>query len=159
VLGAAPPEFADFPDNRMDSVPLLDVIERVSAFLEAAPPSLIYTHHGGDLNIDHGIVHRAVATACRPLPGMPPHEIRACEVNSSTEWAPRPLVPFEPTLFEPVAATIERKVDALACYRGELRDSPHPRSLEGVRALAKWRGAQCGHDAAEAFMLVRRVTA
>ena len=158
VLGAETIEFGEFADNQMDAAPLLSVIERVTAFLQEAPPSVIYTHHGGDLNVDHRVVSQAVVTACRPLPGTPAHEIRACEVNSSTEWAASPLAPFEPTIFEPIADTLERKIEALAYYRGKLRNWPHPRSLEGVRALARWRGAQCGHEAAEAFHLIRRVS-
>lgn len=157
VLGAASVTFAEFPDNQMDTVALLSVVQRVEAFLEETSPDLIYTHHGGDLNVDHRVTHQAVVTACRPLPGRKPLEIRACEVNSSTEWASRPLAPFEPTIFEPIADTLAKKREALACYTGELRDWPHPRSTDGVDALACWRGAQCGHEAAEAFQLVRKV--
>lgn len=158
VLGAEEIYFGDFPDNQMDTVPLLSVVQKVEEFLSGGRPDLLYTHHGGDLNIDHRIVHQAVVTACRPLPGLAPHEIRACEINSSTEWGVSPLVPFESAIFEPVAETLDRKVDALACYPGELRDWPHPRSSKGVRTLARLRGMQCGYEAAEAFMLIRKVT-
>ncbi len=96
-------------------------------------------------------------TACRPLPGAPRRRLLACEVNSSTEWAAPPLAPFQPNVFADIAATLDSKLRALACYAGEMRRWPHPRSAEGVQALARWRGAQCGRDAAEAFMLVREV--
>ena len=161
ILGAAAIEFADFPDNRMDTVALHDIIRRVEAFAEtfdADGPETIFTHHGGDLNIDHRLTHQAVLTAFRPLPGTGSREIVASEVNSSTEWAAPPLAPFVPTVFVDVTATVRRKADALAAYEGELRDWPHPRSVEGVHALARTRGMQCGSDAAEAFALVRRVT-
>jgi len=157
ILGVTSIAFGDFPDNRMDTVPLLSVVQEVERFRAEVRPTLVYTHHGGDLNVDHRIVQQAVVTTFRPVPGTPPHEIRACEVNSSTEWSAAPLPPFEPTMFEPVDATLERKVEALACYADEMRDWPHPRSLDGVRALARWRGAQCGRNSAEAFALVRRV--
>ena len=157
LLGAKDVEFRDFPDNRMDSVALLDVVQQVEAFLAAHEADVVYTHHAGDMNIDHLVTHRAVATACRPQPGSRPMEILACEVNSSTEWAPPPLSPFVPTDFLSVSSTLDRKVAALECYAGELRDWPHPRSLEGVRALARWRGCQAGLEAAEAFSLIRRV--
>ncbi len=161
ILGAASIEFADFPDNRMDTVALHDIIRRVEAFAETFDgdgPETIFTHHGGDLNIDHRLTHQGVLTAFRPLPGTGSRDIVACEVNSSTEWAAPPLAPFEPTVFVDVAATIDRKADALAAYEGELRDWPHPRSVEGIHALARTRGMQCGAAAAEAFALVRRVT-
>jgi LmbE family N-acetylglucosaminyl deacetylase len=157
VIGASELEFGDFRDNAMDGGPLLDVVRRVERFLAKYPVDLVYTHHGGDLNVDHRIVHQAVTTAMRPLPGNGAHAILAGEVNSATEWAPPSLPPFVPSEFVPVADTLERKLEALRCYAGELRDWPHPRSLEGVRALARWRGTQAGVDAAEAFMTVRRV--
>lgn len=159
VLGAESVAFAEFPDNRMDSVPLLDVVQRVEAFLEEAQPSRLFTHHAGDLNVDHRIVHQAVLTACRPVPGALPVEILACEVNSSTEWASPSAVAFQPTLFVDAASTLDRKTAALERYASELRPWPHPRSVEGVRALARWRGAQSGRGAAEAFMLCRKVEA
>lgn len=158
AMGAASVEFADFPDNQMDSVPLLAVAKRVEAFLESFPAERIYTHHLGDLNVDHQVTHRAVLTACRPLPGASVREILASEVNSSTEWAPPGLAPaFVPTDFVNAAATLEAKLAAMSCYDGELRDWPHPRSLKGITALARWRGTQAGFDAAEAFMTVRRL--
>jgi LmbE family N-acetylglucosaminyl deacetylase len=157
TLGAQAIEFADFPDNRMDTVALLDVVQRVEAYLTAgAPPARVFTHHGGDLNIDHRIVHQAVMTACRPLPGVAPFEILAGEVASSTEWVPNATDQFQPSVFVDASATLKAKLAALACYAGEMRDWPHPRSIEGLRVLARWRGAQCGHEAAEAFMLMRR---
>lgn len=159
TLGARSVAFADFPDNRMDSVPLLDVVQCIEAFLAEVRPARIFTHHGGDLNVDHRLVHQAVLTACRPLPGTVPTEILASEVNSSTEWASPVDPPFQPTLFVDATATLDRKVAALECYGSEIRPWPHPRSVDGVRALARWRGAQCGRDAAEAFMVCRRVEA
>jgi len=157
ILGAAGVEFGNFPDNRMDSVALLDVVKAVEGFLTKFPADVIYTHHAGDMNIDHGVINRAVATACRPLPGVRPLEILTCEINSSTEWAVAPLTPFVPTDFVDIAGSLDRKVAALECYTDELRPWPHPRSTEGVRALARWRGSQCGREAAEAFALMRRV--
>lgn len=161
ILGAASIEFADFPDNRMDTAALHDVIRRVEIFAEtfgAKGPDTVFTHHGGDLNVDHRITHEAVLTAFRPVPGSGSRDILACEVNSSTEWAAPPLAPFVPNVFVDIAATLDRKAEALTCYEGEIRDWPHPRSLEGIRTLARTRGMQCGSEAAEAFVHVRRVT-
>lgn len=158
ALGAASVDFADFPDNAMDSVALLDVVKRIEAFLADFPASRVYTHHAGDVNVDHRVVHMAVITACRPLPGAAVREILAGEVNSSTEWAPAGSLPaFLPTEFVDVSATLAAKRAAMACYGGELRDWPHPRSLRGIEALAAWRGTQSGCDAAEAFVTVRRL--
>lgn len=157
LLGVTVVEFGEFPDNAMDTVPLLDVIQRVESFIAAFPADIIYTHHAGDLNVDHRVVNAATSTACRPLPGRGDMAILACEVSSSTEWGAPPLAPFVPSEFMDVSSTIENKLRALEYYEDELRDWPHPRSLKGVRSLAEWRGAQAGFNAAEAFMTLRRV--
>ena len=156
LLGVARLDFADFPDNRMDSLPLLDVVKRVEAFLEEERPSAVYTHHAGDLNVDHRIAAQAVMTACRPLPASPVATILAGEVNSATEWAGPLALPFVPTEFVDIELTLAAKLKALACYAGELRDWPHPRSLRGLEALARRRGSQSGFTAAEAFVTMRR---
>ena len=158
ILGASEIEFADFPDNALDTVGTLPVARRVEEFLAAAAPDTIYTHHAGDLNVDHRLVQLAVVTACRPLPDAGDVEIHACEVPSSTEWAPPALPHFVPVRFVDVHTTLEHKIAAMACYAAEVRAWPHPRSAEALRALAHWRGSQCGRQAAEAFSLVRSVT-
>lgn len=157
IVGAQKIEFADFPDNAMDSVPLLNVVKQVEAFFGGFRPDVVYTHHDGDLNVDHSVVHRAVATSLRPLPGSAPVEVLACEVNSSTEWGLPTQPPFTPTDFFDIGRFLDRKIKALEQYEGEMRDWPHPRSSLGVQTLAHWRGSQCGVKAAEAYRLVRRV--
>ncbi|MCH7755329.1 hypothetical protein IH970_09445 [candidate division KSB1 bacterium] len=44
---------------------------------------------------------------------------------------------------------------AFAEYTSEVREHPHPRSIEGLELKAKAWGAQVGMRAAEAFQLVR----
>lgn len=158
ILGIREIAFAKFPDNRMDTVPLLDVVKRVEAFLEECNAASVYTHHAGDLNIDHRVTARAVLTACRPLPGARVRRLYAGEVLSSSEYA-APEDRFQPNIYVDIAATLAKKCEALACYAGEVRDWPHPRSVEAVEALARLRGSECGHEAAESFVLVREIIA
>jgi len=144
------------PDNRLDTIPLLEVVKLVEDLIEKFNPSVIYTHHPGDLNVDHGVVHRAVLTATRPIPGQHVREIYAFEVPSSTEWAFQRVEPlFRPSVFVDISATLETKVAALACYDTETRKFPHPRSPEAVRAIALRWGSVAGFKAAEAFELIR----
>lgn len=149
--------FGGFPDNAMDSVPLLEVVKSVEAFLTDHPATVIYTHHMGDMNIDHQVTARAVLTAARPLPGGTDLTILAGEINSSTEYAPPPMQPFTPTEYHNVERTLDAKIKAMAAYKGELREWPHPRSLKALEHQAKNRGAQAGMEAAEAFMTLRRI--
>jgi LmbE family N-acetylglucosaminyl deacetylase len=146
------------PDNRLDQVPLLDVVKVVEELVERLKPEVIYTHHGGDLNVDHGVIHRAVLTATRPVAGQPVREIYAFEVPSSTEWAFQRLEPaFRPNVFVDVTRTLEAKIAAMECYGTEVRKFPHPRSSEVLRAIAVRWGSVVGCGAAEAFELVRSI--
>ena len=156
ILGTRPPVFAEFPDNRMDTVPLLDVTQRIEQMIADTKPEIVYTHHGGDLNVDHRIVHQAVLTACRPQPNSHVQAIYAFETVSSTEWAsPDDDAPFRPVRFVDISDQLETKLKALAAYGGEMRPAPHARSLENVTALATHRGAGVGLKAAEAFIVIR----
>jgi LmbE family N-acetylglucosaminyl deacetylase len=157
-VGAREVRLFKLPDNRLDTVPLLDIVKVLEDLLQELQPEVIYTHHPGDLNIDHGVVHRAVLTATRPLPGQSVREIYAFEVLSSTEWAFQRLEPvFRANVFVDVSATLEAKLASLACYEGEIRPFPHPRSPEALRANAARWGSVAGCEAAEAFELVRAV--
>ena len=157
-LGAKDVVLFKLPDNRLDTVPLLEVVKLVESLVAKLRPQVVYTHHPGDLNIDHGIVHRAVLTATRPAPGQPVREIYTFEVPSSTEWAFQRLEqPFRPNVFVDVAATLETKIAALRCYKTETCKFPHPRSPEALRAIAARWGSVVGCEAAEAFELIRSV--
>jgi LmbE family N-acetylglucosaminyl deacetylase len=146
------------PDNRLDTVPLLDVVKIVEELIEGFKPEVLYTHHGGDLNIDHEVIHRAVLTATRPVAAHPVRDIYAFEVPSSTEWAFQRLEPvFRPNVFVDVSRTIEAKVAAMECYESEAREFPHPRSPQALRAAAMRWGSVAGCGAAEAFELVRSI--
>jgi N-acetylglucosamine malate deacetylase 1 len=156
ILGVSSVSFDDLPDNRLDSVPLLDITQRVEALIAEYRPELLITHHAGDLNVDHRRVHQAAVTACRPQRGYPVKTLLSFEVPSSTEWqSPASGVPFVPNWFIDISAALPQKLDALEAYAAEIRDWPHPRSMQGVEHLARWRGATVGCDAAEAFVLVR----
>ena len=153
-LGAVSIDWAGFPDNRMDGLDLLDVVKRIENFLAPYPPQVIYTHHAGDMNVDHAIAQRAVMTALRPLPCAQFCTLLQFEIASSTEWGgPVTGTPFVPQWFEDVSEFLPAKLAALEAYASEMRPWPHPRSLEGITALARWRGASVGVAAAEAFML------
>lgn len=157
AIGAEMPEFFGLPDNRMDGEVLLNVVQRLEATIARVRPDIVYTHHRGDVNVDHDVTHRAVITACRPLPGHSVTRILAFETVSSTEWmSPASAAPFAPNWFVDVSAHIDTKLAALRCYDAEMRPFPHPRSYQAVEHLARWRGASAGFAAAEAFMLVRQ---
>ena len=157
AVGAKPPAFLKFPDNKMDSVPLLDIVQAIEKHIAKIRPSVIYTHHHGDLNIDHRITQKAVMTACRPLAGSTVNEIYGFEILSSTEWAlPHTDTAFLPQHFVDVSRHMDVKMKAIKAYDMEMRPAPHSRSAEVIRALATYRGAQAGFMAAEGFTVLRQ---
>lgn len=156
LLGAREVSLHGLPDNRFDSIPLLEVVKVVERLVERHRPEIIYTHHPGDLNVDHGVSFRAVLTATRPLAGCPVREIHSFEVPSSTEWAFQKIEPaFRPNVFVDIAETIPAKVEAMALYESEARPFPHPRSGEALKTIARRWGSVVGLEYAEAFELIR----
>lgn len=158
ALGAQKPYLLGFPDNKMDGMPLLDIVQKLEELIGDIKPDVIYTHHAGDLNVDHRITHQAVMTACRPMPGTNVQEIYCFEVLSSTEWAtPNAANYFIPDYYVDITSTLKAKQAALKCYEAEMRPFPHARSYEAVDALARTRGVHMGVEAAEAFVTARRI--
>tara|TARA_A100001015_G_scaffold133674_1_gene148328 strand:- start:3953 stop:4645 length:693 start_codon:yes stop_codon:yes gene_type:complete len=158
ILGVKSVSFNDFPDNKMDTIPLLDVAKIVEDLVTKHQPEIIFTHHPGDVNVDHQIVNQSVITACRPKPGHPVRTILNFEVLSSTEWQFSPNeIHFQPNWFEDISGTLKLKIKAMEVYVDELCDWPHPRSLEAIEYLSRWRGLTVGVKAAEAFVLARKI--
>lgn len=146
------------PDNKFDSLPLLDIVKIVEKHLDKIKPQTVYTHQPYDLNIDHQLTFRAVLTACRPQPGFFVKKLLSFEVLSSSEWQIKEKNSiFCPTVYEDISNFIETKIAALKAYQKELKKYPHPRSEEGVKILAQYRGMESGYQFAEAFQLFREL--
>jgi LmbE family N-acetylglucosaminyl deacetylase len=161
VLGVAQSHRCDFPDNAMDTVPLLTVIREISKFCEQfGMPDRVYTHFSGDLNVDHQVAHRAVLTCFRPEPACDgrPCEILAFEVLSSTGWlGAAGGAAFDPNFFVDISDVLDKKLEAFRAYEDEVRDWPHARSVEAIVHQSRFRGAMVGRQAAEAFVVQRIV--
>jgi len=146
------------PDNRFDTVAMLDVVKIIEKLIADVAPEIVFTQHGGDLNVDHAVTYRATLTATRPMSGCLTKELFAYEVMSSTEWAFQKFEPaFRPNTFFNIEKTLDAKIAAMQAYETESRAFPHPRSPESLRAAAAHWGSVAGVKAAEAFELVRRV--
>ncbi len=156
-LGVASLYYYRFADNRFDHHDLLDLVRPVEVLLERHRPSRVWTHHPDDLNVDHRRTFEAVATAARPRLGGSVTSLLSVEVPSSSDWGVVLGGGFRPNWFEDVEDLLELKLELAAGYPTELRDAPHPRSIEGLRTRAASWGGQCGLTAAEAFVLHRRI--
>jgi LmbE family N-acetylglucosaminyl deacetylase len=155
ILGISFSKLLELPDNKMDSIPLLEIVQRLEPIIQEIQPSVIYTHHHGDLNIDHRLTHAAVMTACRPTPDSSVREIYGFEVLSSTEWSLQQVSPFLPDYFVDITQQLRIKLNALEAYADEMRKPPHSRSMAHAEVLAYHRGYSIGVDAAEAFEVYR----
>lgn len=158
VIGFSKVFFENLPDNRFDSVDLLDIVKKVETYIEDLQPDIIYTHHFGDLNIDHCLTFKAVITAVRPTEKCQVKEIYAFETVSSSEWnfGDKERC-FFPNVFVDIEKYFHLKCDALSKYKSEICEFPHPRSLDMLDVLAKKRGSTVGKHYAEAFELIRMI--
>jgi len=153
IIGIKKVFIEDFPDNRFDSVDLLDIVKAISSVKNEINPNIIFTHYESDLNVDHRITYQAVITATRPMQEESVKEIYSFEILSSTEWN-YPLS-FSPDTFFDISSTINLKIDAMKQYNSELCSFPHPRSLEGIELNAKYHGMRVGKKFVEAFKSIR----
>ena len=156
ILGAQTPKFFDFPDNMMDTVPLLEIVKELEVYIQELQPNIVYTHYKGDLNIDHQITYQAVMTACRPTPRNSITQIYLFEILSSTEWSISST--FSPVHFVDISEEFELKINALKMYKDEMKDFPNSRSIESVSALAVFRGGSMGINFSEAFSVERSIS-
>ncbi len=153
IIGVKDLFTCDLPDNRFDSVPLLDVVKLIENIKARIKPEIVYTHYNNDLNIDHRVVYNATLTACRPTNNESVKEIYSFETPSSTEWN-YPYA-FNPNYFVDVTDTLNKKLMALEAYKSELRKFPHPRSKEAVKNVPRRWGSVSGIGYAEAFEVIR----
>lgn len=154
LLGVHELKLLDFPDQGLDRFSLVDIISPLEEIMETVRPNVVYLQYGYDINRDHQILFQAALVATRPMQQFI-QAIYAFDTVSSTEWAyPRS---FAPDTWVDISTTLERKIEAMACYETELRDWPHPRSLHSLRVKAESAGSQVVSGAAECFMTIRRV--
>lgn len=149
--------FFNFPDNAMDTIPLLKIVKKLETIIKKIKPNIIYTHHYGDLNIDHKIVNQAVLTATRPEPGNTVKNIFSFEINSSTEWNFANRSIFNPTYFTDITGQIEKKKELLDIYIDEMRQKNHSRSKESIINLSKLRSKIVGLKHVESFEVLRYI--
>lgn len=158
TLGVKNYVFGNFPDNKFDTVPLLEIVKYIEKEIKNFNPSTIFTHHYNDLNVDHQITSNATMTACRPKNNNNVNLILFFEILSSTEWKISDTKnKFDPNWFEDITFQMNLKLKAIKYYKSELKKNPHSRSLETIKALAVFRGSSSGVKFAESFVLGRKI--
>lgn len=160
VLGIKKTYFLDFPTVKLDTVLQKDLNDAISKVVEEIRPDIVFIPFPGDINKDHKIISEACLVALRPKPGISVKKVLYYEVLSETEWS-KPAQKIEdvfiPNFYEDISDYLDYKLKAMECYKSELKEYPHPRSLKGIEVLAQKRGTESGVKAAEAFMLIREI--
>jgi LmbE family N-acetylglucosaminyl deacetylase len=154
ALGVSDYVHLDLPDMRLDTVPHVDLNSIVEEHVRDFGPEVVYTAHP-DVNRDHRALFDSVAVAARPTPGQPVRRLLTYAPTSSTEWTPAGTNWFVPNWFVDITETLDRKLEAFACFETEQRPYPHPRSSRALKAHAELFGATVGCEYAEPFVLVR----
>ncbi len=152
ILGVKDVHFLDFPDNLLDSIPILELAKQIEKHIHAHSPKLVFTHYPSDLNVDHRAVAEATQVACRPKIESPVSGVFFYEVPSSTDWD-FGKERFSPNLFVNIENTLEFKRVGLSEYGTEINEFPNARSIESLISLAKVRGSHVGFSAAEGFQV------
>jgi LmbE family N-acetylglucosaminyl deacetylase len=154
ILGVSDVVFETFPDNQLDSIPLLKVVKVIECMAKRTCPNVVYSHSSADLNVDHVIAAKAVRTAFRPTKDSTVNKLLSFEVMSSTEWAFDLNGVFKPNVYIDVSQFWDKKIAALECYMAEMRSSPHARSFRSIEAHGARNGETVGFEYAEVLELV-----
>jgi N-acetylglucosamine malate deacetylase 1 len=156
ILGVTETVFLDFPAPELDIISLAEIAREISGVIKRFNINDLYIPHRGDIHGDHRVVFNACLVAARPVDDCPVKSIFAYETLSETEWAaPFGDDAFIPAKFVDVSATFVKKLDAMKCFKSQLKQFPNPRSIETLTALSKFRGSTVGFSHAEAFMVMR----
>lgn len=150
--------FLDFPAPKLDTIPGYKLADAIGEVIRSLCPNILYLPHRGDIHADHQVVYQAALVAARPINGCSVKRILCYETLSETEWSdPFGDSAFIPTVFVDITDYLDYKLKAMNCYQSQIKQPPHPRSLQVIEALARLRGATVSLPAAEAFMLVRDI--
>lgn len=156
TLGLAEVRLGTLPDQGVDALSLVEVITPLEQLLGEIRPEILYTHDPADINRDHRALYEALGVAARPYSAPFLRLFATFETASSTEWGRSAGMPlFDPNRFVDISATLAEKLEAFALYESEVREWPHPRSIEALRARARYWGSVAGFEAAEPFRIVR----
>lgn len=152
--------FLDLPTVKLDTIPQKQLNDLISKIVEEVKPEIVFIPFSGDINKDHKLVSESAIVALRPKPGFFVKRVFYYEALSETEWSDSARSAkniFTPNYYEDISDCLEDKLKAMQCYKSELKEFPHPRSLEGIKILSQKRGMEAGLKSAEAFMLIREI--
>lgn len=148
----------NYDTTKLDQLPLDELTKEISHVIKEVKPEVIYLHNRSDVHSDHRISFDAIISATKSFNHPYIKKILMYETISETEFAPALQENvFIPNYFVDISEFIDKKIEIMRIYKSELKEHPFPRSERNIRALATFRGAQCGVDSAEAFMILKEI--
>jgi LmbE family N-acetylglucosaminyl deacetylase len=157
-LGVFKTHWLDQPAAMLAETPHADLNAALRAIVQDVLPQTLLVPFVGDIHLDHQLIFLSALVAARPHQPDFPTTILAYETVSETNWnAPYVTPGFRPQVFVDIGSQLQRKLEAMAMFRSQLRDFPHERSLETLKALAVIRGTSMHRSAAEAFVSIRQI--
>ena len=153
------PKFINYPDNQLDTIPILKIVQKIEKEIIRFKPSIIFTHYENDLNVDHQIAFKSVLTATRPKSKSFVRKIYCFEIPSNTDFSFKKNKNkiFVPNFYVNIEKYLKKKLELLRIYSGEMKRWPHQRSIKGIKVISNYRGSQIGVKNAEAFVCIRNL--
>jgi len=158
ILGVKETIFLDLPVVALADIPTKELNKSIHEVVQKVKPDIAFIPHKGDMHLDHKMVAEAAMVALRPVDSPQLKAIYAYETLSETEWnIPSSDNLFVPNVYVDITETIDKKLEAMSCYKSQLYEFPQPRSLEAMEVLSKLRGSTICKNNAESFMLIRSI--
>ena len=159
VLGVKHVFYGELPDMKLDVTPHIEINRVIENAIDDFQPTIVFTHFSGDVNEDHRRVYESTLVDCRPVSEQCVKRLFLYSVPSSTEWNVQTATNvFLPNWYEDIAGeNAEKKYRAMECYKTELREYPHPRSIKYLRTADVAEGNRVGLLASESFILLRSI--
>ncbi|PIP81560.1 MAG: hypothetical protein CO113_14075 [Elusimicrobia bacterium CG_4_9_14_3_um_filter_62_55] len=145
----------DYEVGRISEEPKRDIIGVIESEIADFQPDWILTNNGNDVNIDHRTIFEASMIGARP--SQPSCEkVLAFNLYTGSEWTP-PIDRYgnRNNFYSDISGFLDRKIELCRLFPTEMRESPHPRSVEAIRGSAMLEGTQVGLHAVEGFQLIR----
>ncbi len=145
----------NFPPQKLHTVDLKDIILKISDTMNRIRPDTIYMMFNNDVHSDHRVTFEAAYSCTKSFRYPFIKRIMMIEALSETEFAiSLPATSFIPNVYVDITPYIDKKLEVMSMYEGEIMQEPYPRSLSSIKALARVRGSRAGVMYAEAFQLL-----
>ena len=158
VMGVETSIFLNLPVVKLKTLSPDEINSRIAKVLGEVQPDIVFIPFIGDMHLDHREVAESVLVAVRPLENSTVRSVYMYETLSETGWnIPNGERTFIPDTWIDITSSIDTKIEAMKCYRSQIKAYPNPRSPEGIKALAMYRGSTVSVEYAESFMLIRNI--